>query len=217
MNENGMSDSQARNSLSNTPTHHVWSLIERVMEKQRCETIRHNFFFFCIILKKKVAMTKNKNKKQSSDKKKPSTSGIKKTNAKKAKPKGGKPPASRGARKKKEQKGTSAVYIAVQHTLFFFLRLSRKKLRTRESSFVSFVVRFQRALNLRYRLALDASLRVLERFSREFRSSVRSTRNGRSHERTNARITASENARTLETLFFIFFFKNSLTSFLSSH
>ena len=54
MDENGMSDSQARNSLSNTPTHHVWSLIERVMEKQRCETIRHNFFFFCIILKKNV-------------------------------------------------------------------------------------------------------------------------------------------------------------------
>ena len=115
-----------------------------------------------------------------------------------------------GSEKSKKPKVRRPFIRSPTHSFFF---LSSQELRTRDSSSVSFVVRFQRALNLRYRLALDASLRVLERFSREFRSSVRSTRNGRSHERTNARITASENARTRafsasrETLFFIFLFQ----------
>ena len=157
--------------------------------------------------------------KKKMNKRKPSPRAQKQTSCKKKKlqtkkAKGGKAAASSGEQEEDETKGTSAVYVAVQPTLFFQLS---EKCALISNDFCLIVVRFQRALDLRYRLALDASLRVLERFSREFRSSVRSTRNGRSHERTNARITASENARTLETLFFIFFFKNSLTSFLSSH
>ena len=121
MDENGMSDSQARNSLSNTPTHHVWSLIERVMEKQRCETIRHNFFFFCIILKKSGVVVLAKKK---MNKRKPSPRAQKQTSCKKKKlqtkkAKGGKAAASSGEQEEDETKGTSAVYVAVQPTLFF--------------------------------------------------------------------------------------------------
>ena len=209
MDENGMSDSQARNSLSNTPTHHVWSLIERVMEKQRCETIRHNFFFFCIILKKSGVVVLAKKKMNKRKPPPPPRQAQKRTSRKKrkaqtTKAKGGKAAASSGEREEQETKGTSAV-ISRSNPLFFFPFVGSCR-RTMHSRIIIclIVVRFQRALDLRYRLALDTSLRALERFSREFRSSVRSTRNGRSHERTHEsqRARTRENAR--ETLFFTF-------------
>ena len=128
MDENGMSDSQARNSLSNTPTHHVCSLIERVMEKQRCETIRHNFFFFCIILKKSgvVVLAKKKMNKRKPPPP-PPRQAQKRTSCKKRKgqtkkAKGGKAAASSGEREEQETKGTSAV-ISRSNTLFFFPEL----------------------------------------------------------------------------------------------
>ena len=127
-----MSDSQARNSLSNTPTHHVWSLIERVMEKQRCETIRHNFFFFCIILKKSGVVCAKKKMNKRKPPPPPPRQAQKRTSCKKRKgqtkkAKGGKAAASSGEREEQETKGTSAVYIAVQHTIFFFPEAVEKK------------------------------------------------------------------------------------------
>ena len=140
MDENGMSDSQARNSLSNTPTHHVWSLIERVMEKQRCETIRHNFFFFCIILKKIILAKKKMNKRKppppprAPPAQKPTSCKKKKLQTKKAK--GGKAAASSGEREEQETKGTSAV-ISRSNPLFFFPELAR----TAHSRFIICLIR----------------------------------------------------------------------------
>ena len=220
MNENGMSDSQARNSLSNTPTHHVWSLIERVMEKQRCETIRHNFFSFASSSKKRGVVVLAKKK---MNKRKPSPRAQKQTSCKKKKlqtkkAKGGKAAASSGEQEEDETKGTSAVYVAVQPTLFFFS--------CRRSAHSSLTISVSSSYVFSALLTSDTVwrwTRVSAFSSASLASSVRPSVRRGTVGRTNARTHESQRARSAfvsfasrsRRFFFIFFFKNSLTSFVS--
>ena len=149
--------------------------------------------------------------KKKMNKRKPSPRAQKQTSCKKKKlqtkkAKGGKAAASSGEQEEDETKGTSAVYVAVQPTLFFQLS---EKCALISNDFCLIVVRFQRALDLRYRLALDASLRVLEHFSRfrSVRPSVRRGTDGRTNARTHGTKEREARSSRSRRFFLIFFSK----------